>query len=275
MTRHQRLALCGTAGRAGAVVGPEAKAAGGSCVFTDEALVDGAEFGLAREAHGELEFGGEHPEYALDSGLAEGGEAPERWAADEDGFGAEGEGFQDVAAAADAAIHQDGDLAGDGFDYVGEGVEGADDAVELAAAVVGDDDAGGTALDGDFSVFGGDDAFENDGEFAGATDPVDVVPGEIGCVWLPHDRCGWVDGLHAFAGFGDAAGHHAVVEAVAVVTVSIGLVGVVDGEDDGFAAAVFGSFGEIDGQFFGGLADAVDPPVEGLAVVEEFLGSGG
>lgn len=230
---------------------------------------------MAREAHGELELGGEHPEDTLDAGLSEGGKAPERGASDEDGFGTEGEGFQDIAAAADATVHEDRDFAGDGFDGVGEGVESADDAVELAAAVVGYNDTGGTALDGDYSVFGGDDAFEDHREFARAADPVDVVPGKVWGVWLPHDRGGGVDGFHAFAGFGDAAGHHAVIEAVAVVAVSIGLVGVVDGEDDGFAAAVFGSFGEVDGQFFGGLADAVDPPVEGFAIVEEFSGTGG
>ncbi len=141
--------------------------------------------------------------------------------------------------------------------------------------MVGYYDAGGTALDGDFSVFGGDNALEDDRDLAGAADPVDVAPGEIGCVWLPHDRGGGVDGFHAFARFGDAAGHHAVVEAVAVVAISIGLVGVVDGEDDGFSAAVFGSFGKVDRLLFCGLADAVDPPVEGLAVVEEFFCSCG
>lgn len=128
---------------------------------------------------------------------------------------------------------------------------------------------------GDLCVFGGDDALEDDRDLAGAADPIDVAPVEIGRVGLPHDGGGRVDGLHALASFGDAAGHHAVVEAVAVVTVAVGLVGVVDGEDDGFAAAVFGSFGEVDGLLFGGLADAVDPPVEGFAVVEEFLGTGG
>ncbi len=230
---------------------------------------------MAREAHGELELGREHPEDTLDAGLAEGGEAPERGAADEDGFSAERKGFQDIAAAADAAVHEDRDFARDGFDDVGEGVESADDAVELAAAVVGYNDTGGTALDGDFSVFRGDDAFEDHREFACAADPVDVVPGKVWGVWLPHYRGGGVDGFHAFAGFGDAAGHHAVIEAVAVVAVSIGLVGVVDSEDDSFAAPVFGSFGEVDGQFFGGLADAVDPPVEGFALVEEFSGTGG
>lgn len=244
-------------------------------MFAHEALVDGAEFGLAGEAHGELELSREHPEDTLNTGLAEGGEAPKRGATDEDGFGAERESFQDVATAADAAVHEDRDFAGDCFDNVGEGVKGADDAVLLAAAVIRYDDARGTTLDGDFSIFRGDNAFEDDRDLAGAADPIDVAPGEIGCVGLPHDRGGRVDRLHAFAGFRDATGHHAVVEAVAVVAIAIGLVGVVDCEDNGFAAAVFCSLGEIDRLFLRGLADAVDPPVEGLAIVEKFPGTCG
>ncbi len=93
------------------VVGPGGGAAVASCVFAHQASGDSAEFGLTGEAHGELEFSREHPEDALDAGLAEGGETPKWGTADEDGFSAEGKCFQDIAAAADAAIHEDRDFA--------------------------------------------------------------------------------------------------------------------------------------------------------------------
>ena len=82
----------------------------------------------------------------LDAAGAIGGQAPEDGAADEDGFCAEGEGLQDVAAAAEAAVDEDGDfvvyLGGDG----GEHFDGAG----LGLAVVGDDDAVGAVGDGLF-----------------------------------------------------------------------------------------------------------------------------
>lgn len=85
------LALCGTAGRAGAwrVAGLAEVVAVASCVFAHEAPGDGAEFGLTGEAHRELELCREHPEDSFDSGLPEGGEAPEWRPADENGFSSE------------------------------------------------------------------------------------------------------------------------------------------------------------------------------------------
>ena len=80
---------------------------------------DGAQVRLAGQGHGEFEFGIQHPHDAFDAGLAEGAEAPKGGAADQDGACAEGEGFQDVVTAAKAAIDQDGNAAGDGFDDLG------------------------------------------------------------------------------------------------------------------------------------------------------------
>ncbi len=69
---------------------------------------------------------------------------------------------------ADAAVDVDGDLALGDSDDLGEGVEGREGAVELAAAVVGDDDAGDAVLEGEEGVFGGGDAFDPDFHFGGA-----------------------------------------------------------------------------------------------------------
>ncbi len=69
-----------------------------------------------------------------------GGEAPECGATDEDGACAQGQCFQHIGAAPDAAVHVDFAASGDGCDNFGQGFYGRNDSVELAAAVVGDDD---------------------------------------------------------------------------------------------------------------------------------------
>ena len=72
--------------------------------------------------------------------LAVDGEPPERRAAGEHGARAERERLDDVGAAADAAVDQHLDAAVDRLDHLGQRVDRRRDAVELAAAVVRDDD---------------------------------------------------------------------------------------------------------------------------------------
>src|SRR5258708_6291790 len=101
---------------------------------------EGGDGGAAEEAKGAFDVGAENFEGAGHAGVAGGGQAVGVGAADEDGAGTEADGFYDVAAAADSAIHQDFCAAVDGSDDFGKrpncGIEG----IELAAAVVRDDD---------------------------------------------------------------------------------------------------------------------------------------
>jgi hypothetical protein len=102
----------------------------------------------AQAAHGHVagEFGLELFEDLLDAAGAVGGEAPKDGAADEDRFGAEGEGFQDVAAAAEAAVDEEGDFV---VYFGGDGGEDFD-GTGFGLAVVGDDDAVDAVVDGLF-----------------------------------------------------------------------------------------------------------------------------
>src|SRR3569833_383227 len=59
-------------------------------------------------AHGEVEFGAKDGENPFDARLAERCEAPDVRTADADGTGADGEGFQDIAAAAKTTVDEDG-----------------------------------------------------------------------------------------------------------------------------------------------------------------------
>ena len=97
--------------------------------------------GEAAEGHRQVELGQGHPQHRFDAGLAAEGQAPDVGAAEADRVGAEGERLEDVGAGADAAVEEDRELLGDRGGDRRQGVERGDRAVDLAAAVVGDDDA--------------------------------------------------------------------------------------------------------------------------------------
>ena len=133
-----------------------------------------------QSSEGQLELGAqqlEHPPRAL---LAADREAPEGRAADQDRVGAEGEGDRDVDAAPDAAVDEHRAAAGDGLDRLLEDVGGGGDAVELAPAVVGDDDAGGAVLDRQRRVLAGVDPLDQDRQPALGGERLEVGPAEAG-----------------------------------------------------------------------------------------------
>src|SRR6266568_2813994 len=100
----------------------------------------------------------------MDSLSSVDGETPDGGATYKNGSGSEGEGLEDIGAASNAAIDVDFAAARDGLHDFRQGFDAGDGAVKLAASVVGDDDACNVVLDGDQGVFGGQDAFEQDGE---------------------------------------------------------------------------------------------------------------
>src|SRR5690606_32911184 len=99
-----------------------------------------------RERHREVELG-EHVRGDGADAVGTGErEAVDPGAAEQDGVGAEREGGEDVGAAADAGVEQDGcglSVRADGVGDGGEGVERRDGVVDLTSAVVGDHDAVG------------------------------------------------------------------------------------------------------------------------------------
>ena len=108
------------------------------------------------------------------------GQAPEDRAADQDGAGAQGEGLEDVGAAADAAVDVDLDPVADRGGDLGEGVGGGDGGVELAAAVVGDHHPGGAGVHAGDRVVGAQDPLDHDREAGAVGQPGDDVGGEGG-----------------------------------------------------------------------------------------------
>ena len=168
------------------------------CVYVGG--VEGGDGGAAEEAEGAFNVGAEDFEGADDAGIAGGGQAVGVGAADEDCAGAEADGFYDVSAATDAAVHQNfGAAVYSGNDF-GERADCGIDGIELAPAVVGDDHGGDAFIYGASRVVSGKQAFHNDRAGPDFSDPVQIVPayGGVG------ERGGDIHQPHGpFAGDGD------------------------------------------------------------------------
>ena len=83
------------------------------------------------------------------------------------------------AYAAYAAIHEDGDAAGDGLHDLGQRVEAGHGAVELAAAMVGQHHPVGPQVPGLQCVFHTEHAFDNQRSLPAATDGLQMAPAEV------------------------------------------------------------------------------------------------
>ena len=125
-------------------------------------LLDG---GNAQEHHGAGHFGSEQLQDVGHSGLARGRQTVEVGPADGAGVGAEGEGLDDVGAAADAAVDDDFEPALRPVDDVREYVQGRGHVVQLPAAVVADLDGVDADLGRDDGVVGVDQPLRMMGPF--------------------------------------------------------------------------------------------------------------
>ena len=167
-------------------------------------------------------------------------EAPAGNTAEADGGGAEGEGLQDVSAAADSAIEDDGDAAGDGFDDFGQHFERGGRIVERASAMVRDIDAVEAVLDAEAGILGSEDAFGQQGDLDDSADFFEVFPA------VPTAAIGDAVGVGGVGlAWVQSAGDGAEVAAVEVALEGGGLL--VDGDDDGLAASGLGALEGVAG----------------------------
>lgn len=89
----------------------------------DEGGIEVGDGCAAEEAERALDIGAQNGEGAGNTGVAARGEAVGISAADEHDASAEADGFDDVAAAANAAVHEDFGLTVDGSDNFGKHAE--------------------------------------------------------------------------------------------------------------------------------------------------------
>src|SRR5678815_6149803 len=104
--------------------------------------------GAAHELHAALELGAHQAERTLDARLAGHREREQVEPSEAYGLGTQGEGLEDVRGALDAAVYRHVQALADRVDHLCKLVERCARAVELTAAVIGQDDAGATYVGG-------------------------------------------------------------------------------------------------------------------------------
>src|SRR2546427_333414 len=112
--------------------------------------------------------------------LAASGDRPRPGAPDEDRPRAHRDHLHDIESRADAAVDEDLDLIADGVDHVGQRTGCGGHRIELAAAVVGDDEAVDAGVRGAPRVLGIEHALDDQPTGPLLAHPGDVVPGHAG-----------------------------------------------------------------------------------------------
>jgi hypothetical protein len=163
--------------------------AGGGHVFAQRRRVEAACLGDAEQPQGRLEFSAQDRQHVGRSLRPARGEPVQRCAAEQHRLGAERHRLGDVAAAAHPAVDEDGELAARRVDDRGQALERARCALELAAAVVADDDAVGAVRHCGARVGRVEDALDDERPVPVPAHPGQVGPGERH-VHLPAHRRG-------------------------------------------------------------------------------------
>jgi len=127
-----------------------------------------------------VEVGAQNCDGAINAGFSGSGEAIGVGATTEHGASAERKGLDDVSAAANASIQKDFDLPVDGLDDLGQGAQGRGNAIELAAAMIGDGDGRGALIDGAERIVCGEDALDDNRTAPQFANPVEIAPGDGG-----------------------------------------------------------------------------------------------
>src|ERR1051326_2339388 len=122
--------------------------AGGRRRIPQHRIINLSNRAAAGEGHSALKFVAENLYDALDTARARYRQTINIRTADKDCFDAERQSRQHVSSATDAAIEQYRDSPSSGFSDVGKRVNGRGQKIEVAAAVIGNDDAVHTIVDG-------------------------------------------------------------------------------------------------------------------------------
>src|SRR6202166_2623999 len=146
------------------------------------------ELGIARgpkQAHRAHDLILEELEHAHDTGLAAGGEPVALHATEPDEVGTYCFRLDDIAAAIEAAVNDDLGTAGDRLDDFRQHIGRAAAMIELAAAVIGDEDEIHAMIEAKLGVFGGGNAFDGEGYLELRLDALDGLPIERFLVLAP------------------------------------------------------------------------------------------
>src|SRR5690348_9886015 len=151
-------------------------ASGGERAGQQDAAIDLLDVGASAEGHREVELVADDLEAARDARLAHGTQAVEERSSDERALRAECHRPQHVLSRADAAIHPHLDARAHGIGDRGQRADRGGRAVELAAAVVGDDERVGAGVRREPRVLDVHDPLEDELAAPALLHPLDVGP---------------------------------------------------------------------------------------------------
>ena len=186
-------------------------------------LRDAGDVRGAGQAHDHLQLVLEHVDHADDAVLAVGGQGVQHRSAHAHGLGAEGHRLEDVAAAAHAAIDEDGEvllggtLCPDGLHDLREDLDARATGVQLASTVVGQHAASKTGLVGHHRILRALDALQQHLHLGDALEPRHILPVEArvdvaadgagGTLGAVHSTFILVVALHVGALLGELVAH--------------------------------------------------------------------
>src|SRR5690606_12889133 len=101
-------------------------------------------------------------------------------AANGDGISAQRQCFDDVGAATNAAVHNNGHIALQGLGNLRQNGDSRRRTIECAATMVGYLNGGSARFDGCDGIFRSGYALDDDGQAGGGADELQVVPGQVG-----------------------------------------------------------------------------------------------
>src|SRR5579859_427500 len=199
--------------------------------------VDAFQCGAARECHNKLKLYAQHLQHAIDSCGAFCGEPPEHRSANENGARTQCQRFDNISATSYATIEIDFAASGYSCDDLWQRGDAGNSSIELATAVIGDNDPVETMLDCQQRILGGQHPLDQDRERGQGTQPGNVFPGEGGL------EPGDVVDLEV----SNAMGWRWQDQAVADITFATCKTWCIYGEHNGAIARLLGSLDEIRG----------------------------
>ena len=140
--------------------------------------VEFAAAGVAAQSEREIAVGEEIKKNVADALLAANGESPGVETAEQNRARAERERFEDVRAAANAAVEEHGNAAVDLADDGGQRVKAGDRAIDLAATVIRNDQAIDAGVESKRRIVRVQNAFQKNGQAGVLAKKREILPGE-------------------------------------------------------------------------------------------------
>jgi hypothetical protein len=138
--------------------------------------------------HRDLELAAQDGQHGFDAVLSEGAKPPDVGTTNASRGGAEGRGLENVGAAPESTVADDGDATLDPCDNLGEGRDGGPARVLGSSTVIRHEETINAMLHGQRRILAGDDPLEQHLHAGALLEPVDELPGRRALLELRRQR---------------------------------------------------------------------------------------